>query len=890
MTKDTTGILTRLSTEILGAVKEIASRAQDALQGRHSIGPDVLASINTLTSGAAVKSLSDIDLARRSALEALTLEPSIARVTAIRTSDRAPLIYYITRGAPGLPAGDGWRLAGRNSPIGRLASLDVGEEFDVETPAGVVEIRVIERALLHTQRVQHNWDSLNSIIETGDLGPLTVVSMLDLLTAPTIDAGSSILERILAADQQAASIVDGIRRRVLTKIGLRDQPILDKFQDEIFRLPINRQLLIIGPPGSGKTTTLIRRLGQKLDSEYLDDRERKIVSQSVLVPAGQHASSWIMFTPTDLLKQYLKENFARENVPAPDQRVWTWSRYRLELARNHFRILRSANAGGRFVIKDDVSPPAIISDQTSWFEDFEHWVQAEVTQEYTSVLDTLDRRPELNSVSTRVRRALGVSTFSIAPFLLSLSQQSSDVQQFLTAEKQNTDTTISNALSSQLTKDAQFLAKLADALDEFSTEDDDDDTDDEDEIPNARTRVAAAAASYGRLLRSLARLKVSRRTPNPASRLGRLANWLDGRGLTDEQFFNLGADLELQSAIRRVADPIRRYLHSIPSRYRRFRRTRQGEGKWYPEGTTPLNEASALEVDLMLLSILKTSADLVRNATIRQNLDSGVFSTLAAYVSILQNQVLVDEATDFSPIQLACMRLISNPDTESFFASGDFHQRLTIWGAQSKSQFEWAVPGLALRPISIGYRQSKELNDFSIELIRLASGETIEMALPKGIDNTGFAPALGLNLGNDADVVEWLAARIREIEKQIEPLPSVAILVSDETRVEMLASKLRNALAGDNLNVVPCYDGQFAGVENDIRVFDVQHIKGLEFEAVFFIDVDVLAASQPDLFDKYIYVGATRAATYLGLTCSGAALPNKIASIAGMCQIDWTAD
>ena len=73
------------------------------------------------------------------------------------------------------------------------------------------------------------------------------------------------------------------------------------------------------------------------------------------------------------------------------------------------------------------------------------------------------------------------------------------------------------------------------------------------------------------------------------------------------------------------------------------------------------------------------------------------------------------------------------------------------------------------------------------------------------------------------------------------PLPSVAVLVNDEAEVGPLADGLKAALADQNLNVVACYKGQFAGQENDVRVFDVQHIKGLEFEAVFFIGVDTLA-------------------------------------------------
>ena len=57
------------------------------------------------------------------------------------------------------------------------------------------------------------------------------------------------------------------------------------------------------------------------------------------------------------------------------------------------------------------------------------------------------------------------------------------------------------------------------------------------------------------------------------------------------------------------------------------------------------------------------------------------------------------------------------------------------------------------------------------------------------------------------------------------------------------------------------------GQETDVRVFAVEFIKGLEFESVFFVGVDRLMQTYPDLYDKYLYVGATRAATYLGFTC-----------------------
>ena len=50
----------------------------------------------------------------------------------------------------------------------------------------------------------------------------------------------------------------------------------------------------------------------------------------------------------------------------------------------------------------------------------------------------------------------------------------------------------------------------------------------------------------------------------------------------------------------------------------------------------------------------------------------------------------------------------------------------------------------------------------------------------------------------------------------------------------------------------------------NVRVFSIEYIKGLEFEAVFFIDIDTL--ENTDLSIKYIYVGVSRANIFLGLT------------------------
>lgn len=129
--------------------------------------------------------------------------------------------------------------------------------------------------------------------------------------------------------------------------------------------------------------------------------------------------------------------------------------------------------------------------------------------------------------------------------------------------------------------------------------------------------------------------------------------------------------------------------------------------------------------------------------------------------------------------------------------------------------------------------------------------------------------------------------RIREIEQFSEQLPSIAVLMNHESELQPLADALNDALADQSIRAVACPKGQAIGPENDVRIFEVQHIKGLEFEAIFFANIDVLAQNDPDLFERYIYVGATRAATFLGLTCNGDTLPTALNSISEMLRSNW---
>ena len=882
----------RVAGEVLTQLNSIATAAKRNLHDGRTLGPDALASVNTMTSSSAIRKLDQISQANRESYKALAAEPAIARVV-VADKEGDKRTYYICRATPV----SGFKnLASYLAPLGRLASLPIGATFTL--PNGP-DVEVLERAQLRPAALADGWDSRDTVVEAEHFGPLTIESLRALLTeVPGEEVTEDLLDQLLAEETGKANIIDGVRRSVITKMALRDQPVLDQYQDRIFRLPLANRLLILGPPGTGKTTTLIRRLGQKLNTAFLEEGEQHLAEEVAASQGVSHADSWLMFTPTELLKHYLKEAFAREGVPASDLRIRTWQDYRRELARNAFGVLRTASGGGTFVLKDSL--PSLNAEALDcpiqWFDDFNTWQRNAYVQELHEAANMLREAkvPEVQSLGERLRNILmQASDGALASTFGSLAAELPKVQALVASLKDASDAKIKAALNLQLNRNRAFLDELArfiDGLQQAQTTDADEqeelDADEEEDTTVPRTGRAAALSAYMQAVRAQARSAASKRAVSKTSRNGKIIEWLADRGLTETDRFEVGASLLVQTNARRFVNPVKRYLDGIPKRYRAFRRERQQAGNWYRNDGFEARDIHPLELDIVLLTILRAAGDLISRPNVVRSIDSPPWSALRPILGCYRNQVLVDEATDFSPIQLACMAALAHPRLRSFFACGDFNQRLTTWGTRSADEMKWVIADFDIIEITVSYRQSKQLNDLARAMIRAVGGTEQNVILPPHVDSGGVAPAFLEHGADTATVVGWLAERIREIERFVGQLPSTAIFVNAEDDVARVAGALNAALAEHNIQVIACREGQAVGQESNVRVFDIQHIKGLEFEAVFFVGIDQLAALHPALFDKYLYVGTTRAATYLGVTCYGA-LPSAIESLRAHFGQDW---
>ncbi|ARU18470.1 ATP-binding domain-containing protein [Croceicoccus marinus] len=883
-----------VAREALDAFESIASSAREGLS-RRGITLDSFAMVNEATAEKLSADLRERNEDRIGNLQRLRHEPAIARLV-IEDEDESLQTLYISP-AGTVPSAK-VELCSYMSPKGRLAPRDIGDDVEVPLPGGARWFLLREKLTFKALEDSAGWDAQPAVHFREHATPRSVKSLRDLLredgySEEQIDALGTWLEEG-DTEEGAHNEYEGIKRDALTAMQLRIAPILDKFQDDIFRLPIDRQIAVFGPPGTGKTTTMVRRLRQKLDHAYLDEDEKALVEGADAAGLA-HADSWILFTPTELLRLYVKEAASKEGVPAHDERLQTWDDYRWATARNVLGILRNGGGGG-FTMPlphdDRWLGEGTLLNQPRWFEAFDRWQADNFIQQLAVEAERLakadDERAAL--VGKRVTAAIARSGGSIIQLMGELAAMRPDLFQITRTLGEGTRGALAQPLRALAGEDDEFLDALATMVTSMLTEqsedeeaEDGEEDEGEDDIePEAEeTRPTLqgrrlVADIFQRAMRTLALRQASGRKPSAKSRAGRIIAILEARGLASPDLKEVGKILLLQRAAGMLGNAPASYLRRFPGRYRRFRRAMRMEGLWYGEQSGKPSHVHPAEVDLIMLAMLRAAAGFEADRRLSSGLAERRPALLDAIGAMRRNQVLVDEATDFSPLQLACMSVLARPATGSLFLSGDFNQRLTLWGSRSEDDLAWVAPKLKKHTISIAYRQSRKLSTFARKLAELQGAE-FDDAAPDYGENLGYDPVQGVSLDSDAARADWLVARIKEVQVLSDGnLPTIAVLVPNQGQLPGLTAALNASLADLSLKAKAYADGEAIGKSNDIRVFPIEHIKGLEFEAVFFLDVDRLAEERPELFDRYIYVGATRAATYLGLTSTTDRLPTKL--------------
>lgn len=260
----------------------------------------------------------------------------------------------------------------------------------------------------------------------------------------------------------------------------------------------------------------------------------------------------------------------------------------------------------------------------------------------------------------------------------------------------------------------------------------------------------------------------------------------------------------------------------------------------------------------------------------------------------------IDEATDFNLYEYYALRSFAHERVCSFLLSGDIMQGMNRYGIAN-----WGVLGdknifgnkMIVYTLEKSYRQSPALLKLSQYLYQSSTGG--ELRVVSAMTPLEHIPSpLWHKDDSHEDNLHWIAERIVDVKNIYENLPSIAIFAKNKIECAIMIDELNSIdiLQDEGIFVT---DGTMVGNNSgNVRVYPINLIKGMEFDVVFFNNIQSIVDSEVnsinsndslDIIQKYIYVGLSRAAFYLGVTSSESGLSEDLQKLSEQfdCKDNW---
>lgn len=672
---------------------------------------------------------------------------------------------------------------------------------------------------------------------------------------------------------------------------LRSQPILDPWQEEVKRTDLyNTTVAINGGPGTGKTTSLVQRIRFLTDivavNEYLpnlSEDKRKLITKD---------SSWIFFSPSELLKLFLKNNMISEGLLANDSNVFVWDTYKTNLIKdyklfntetqNPFLNLKKYKSENIFPIESEKIKNIINS-----FDDFylnfykdriEKLTQLNISDFYwkdkgESIQKYLRNQEKLNSIDSLIKIYFNLKQ--------NYNESAKEIIVSFNKELNNKTAKVQIELKrDNLEKYEKFKELILEWIDNSKTTDDETGDDFESESVDENTidvelKAFNTLRSYIRKKGLLLFDKTAKLTSREKEIDALLESILDFENLN---ITYLGQSAYFIKYFERSTKGIESNLiNEVPSLYKTFRKEelKKQTNNWnfkilnyiVEEDSERNKRLHANEKSFILLFINNLIKTIYKNYKIEYN--SIKHPYFEGFINNSKHVIGVDEATDFHIIDLLAIQSLSNPEISSVSYSGDLMQRLTEEGIRDWSELKHFIKDFKVKNLKISYRQSPTLLQIAQSIYKKATGKNSEYVSFMDKDENEPKPLYFKN--EDEDVIfDWMSRRIIEIYNSYGGfIPSIAIFLSNESELDSFSKKLGglDCLSDLDIKVKACLNGEILGDKNTVRVFSLDYIKGLEFEAVFFHKMEeVFNTGKQDLVLKNLYVGLSRASFYLGVT------------------------
>lgn len=729
---------------------------------------------------------------------------------------------------------------------------------------------------------EFQYKSLINFLEEIERIDEQIASIQQLQESATSDEVDALIKEQQNREEAKKILLSEAQSYIREQAKLRYQPILDVEQENIVSNHIfdGTHMIISGGPGTGKTTSLIQRIGFLTDEYALKENlpNKKIPDKVLKAITNKDNPTWIFFSPSNLLYLYLKENMVNEGLLASDKTVKVFSEYKRELLHGYNLIKPGEKLP--FVtalkIKD-----ALLPNNGQGFK--------QLLQEVESAF--------IEHVKTIIYKVLKVNSTGFSWHILAESIKSylkkTEVKNFPELIQVINYLQDRSAESSEITKSLQerlnkatatvivLLKKNNEKLPGGEEPDDVDlDGDDIEETENNTTIFDTDSDNEKefKVIKTLLRkyaLSLHDHSVKINEELSK--NRLEVIMPFIPDLTEVGSLLYFNKSFGRVTKGINSLLFTEITR---FYKTYRKESLVKRNKLYNLNTLKALldagnnrlhhEEQSLLIGFIN---NLIKNIlrTHKSKIEKSNHDFVHAFNTYKKHVIAIDEASDFCLSDIYAMSSFVTQDYGSINFSGDIMQRTTREGIRTWDDIQKIIPNVELNELIISYRQGHTLLNIASKIYTHSTGFSSQYKAYLPYNEKEPKPLIYIN-ADENQKISWLAERIIDIYKKYgKILPSIAIFIPNEQNIDRIAELINEEelISDSGLKALACRNGQVLSTPNCIRIFDVKYIKGLEFEAVFFHDVDLLFNEQgDDLTFKNLYVGLSRATFFLGLTCN----------------------
>ena len=675
------------------------------------------------------------------------------------------------------------------------------------------------------------------------------------------------------------------RRYIRDSLELRMQPILDPEQETVKRSAIlDGALVIDGGPGTGKTTTLIQRINF-LTAPTIGESKVNLSDSEI----SSLENNWRFFSPSRLLKLFLKNSMVQEGLNTDDRNVKVWNDYTDDVFKKYGlfntqtqRPFLKAHKIKENIIPNDANLLLRFKNliEEAHFEDVKKRINRLVEMDTSELNWSEEAEKFKRKLNTALKReSIQSLILDYENWKFSDSSKIQDLLSELTGELRKLSARVqlnvrekAPAVYSEIEEylHEKFLNRNANQAVE-----DDDDLEEEDEKESAD--YFNSEVELGRFFRSIVSAHAVQTLDKKLRKPKLLREWEEKIqfALQGFEFSKVGELIYLRRfANQYISGAGRNIFNRIPTIYKQVRskisevlRESGYQNLQFEELVkNDRNRIHYDEMNLVLWYINTMIKDLKTKS--KSNFDNIDHSYVTGFAEEERAVLAVDEASDFSMMELAALGSFSNPKYNSVTLSGDIMQRMTEQGVENWSSLHKIFPNISINRLTVSYRQSPTLLKIASKLYENVTGVKPDFTSYLS-ESSGEPKPIVKRLDDLQDTCEWLIDQIKRVYNRYEGnIPSVAIFAKDDNEVREIAGQLEGAdeLLDVGITVRYSTSNQELVPDGQVCVYNIESIKGLEFEAVFFVNIDKIEAKDEELIQKYLYVGVSRAAYYLGVT------------------------